>query len=396
MVAHHLHRMAKIHGCEALARWNRHSQIALVKLLVGESGPFVPENNRGLSSAFGNPGRLFGKFLGKKQLAPLLAPAPCGPCCDGTVGYGILYGIKKNGLFPDRCRVDCENADAGVIKIFLFTYDSQGGKRTVRHGTAYCPDIAAFFRPAKNDHNILKIHGKTIQFFSVFGYNSRMEKQLFNGRKSLVIGGTGGIGRQIALQLADSGAEVWVMGRHRSEDIQLHTIQADFDRGGLSELSRPDVREILSQCEICAVTYGPFLQKPVHEMSAEEWSHIAIADYALPGAVVSAVLPGMIERKWGRILLFGGTRTESVRSYRTNAAYAGAKTGISVIIKSVSAEYKEYGITCNGILPGFTRNAPSEEYLVEESWVAEQGIHLISSEKLNGVLLNADCGWQPR
>lgn len=223
-----------------------------------------------------------------------------------------------------------------------------------------------------------------------------MEKQLFNGRKSLVIGGTGGIGLQMAMRLAESGAEVWVMGRHKPESSLLHMIHGDFEANGLSELSRPDVRGIMERCEICAVTYGPFLQKPVHEMSAEEWSRIALADYALPGAVVSAVLPGMMERKWGRILLFGGTRTESVRSYRTNAAYAGAKTGISVIIKSVSAEYKEYGITCNGILPGFTRNAPSADYLVEESWVAEQGIHLISSEKLNGVLLNADCGWQPR
>ena len=217
----------------------------------------------------------------------------------------------------------------------------------------------------------------------------------FNGRKSLVIGGTGGIGLQIALRLLDSGSEVWVVGRHKPENEGLHQIFADFDKNGLSELEKPEFKEILSQCDICAVTYGPFLQKSVHETLSEDWLHLAISDYALPGAVVSAVLPGMMERKWGRILLFGGTRTESVRSYKTNAAYAGAKTGISVIIKSVSAEYYKYGISCNGILPGFTRNAPSEDYLLDAGMVAEEALHLISSEKLNGVLLNVDCGWQP-
>lgn len=222
-----------------------------------------------------------------------------------------------------------------------------------------------------------------------------MEKSLFNGRKSLVIGGTSGIGSQIALRLHEAGSDVFVTGRHKFGDSSIHTLITDFEDGGLDELQRPEIGEILSQCEICVVAYGPFLQKKIHETGPDDWKKIAVLDYALPGVVTSSVLPGMMERKWGRILLFGGTRTESVRSYRTNAPYAGAKTGISVIIKSVSAEYYRYGITCNGILPGFTRNAPSEDYLVDEGWVAEQGISLISSEKLNGVLLNADCGWQP-
>lgn len=82
-----------------------------------------------------------------------------------------------------------------------------------------------------------------------------------------------------------------------------------------------------------------------------------------------------------------------MRGYRTNAAYAGAKTGISVITKSIAMEYAQYGITCNAVLPGFTSHAPEGTQTVSEHALAENAVSLMSKEELNGVLLNVDRGW---
>ena len=153
--------------------------------------------------------------------------------------------------------------------------------------------------------------------------------------------------------------------------------------------------EAAKGADVLAVCYGPFVYKKLHETEAGDWERLALCDYALPGMLVSLVLPGMMERKFGRILLFGGTRTESVKNYANNAAYAGAKTGISVIIKSLSAEYCEYGITCNGIMPGFTRNAPAGTTCISPDALAGHAMYLFEHSEMNGVLLNVDRGWVP-
>lgn len=222
-------------------------------------------------------------------------------------------------------------------------------------------------------------------------------QEIFRGKNALIIGGTGGIGLPVAEKLKDLGAVVTVAGRTRPpEDSGLLWCGVDFLRdGGVAARIEGEFSKAIALSDILVVTYGPFLQKPLHETTAEDWLYLAAHDYALPGIAVSTALPGMMARGFGRILLFGGTRTMDINAYRTNAAYAGAKTGISVIIKSVSAEYGRYGIICNGICPGFTRNAPEKKYEITPETVADHAVTLLSSPELNGVLLNVDGGWQP-
>ncbi|MBQ5499874.1 MAG: SDR family oxidoreductase, partial [Treponema sp.] len=176
-------------------------------------------------------------------------------------------------------------------------------------------------------------------------------------KNAVVIGGTSGIGFELAKILCKNECSVCVSGRHDPCEQGLEFIPADFTGGHLDLDEFPPLREKLCKADILCVSYGPFVQKPLHLTTAQDWQTLALYDYALAGMAVSSVLPGMMERKFGRIVLFGGTRTESVRSYKTNAAYAGAKTAISVLVKSVSAEYRKYGVTCNAVLPGFVNGA---------------------------------------
>lgn len=212
------------------------------------------------------------------------------------------------------------------------------------------------------------------------------------GKKALVIGGTSSIGLCIARLLSENGADVFAVGTHNPECNGINFIECNFEKNGLEELEKPDLDKIFSGCDILCVCYGPFVQKPLHETSMEDWRKVALFDYALPGIAVSKSLSGMIDRKCGSILLFGGTRSEMPRACSTNAAYLGAKTGLDVIVKSVAREYGQYGITCNAVLPGFTRNAP-DGFLTDECIVAEKALYLLEQRDLNGVFLNVDHGW---
>lgn len=214
-------------------------------------------------------------------------------------------------------------------------------------------------------------------------------------KNAVVIGGTSGIGFELAKILCKNECSVCVSGRHDPCEQGLEFIPADFTGGHLDLDEFPPLREKLCKADILCVSYGPFVQKPLHLTTAQDWQTLALYDYALAGIAVSSVLPGMMERKFGRIVLFGGTRTESVRSYKTNAAYAGAKTAISVLVKSVSAEYRKYGVTCNAVLPGFVNGAKDKSDAVSALSVAQLAFFLIQNEDLNGVLLNVDRGWQP-
>lgn len=216
----------------------------------------------------------------------------------------------------------------------------------------------------------------------------------FKGKKALIIGGTGSIGLSLAVQLNELGSSVTVTGRNppRKMTDKLNFIQLDFEKDGIECLEKLSA---LTECDILSVTYGPFVQKPLHQTSPDDWKKVALHDFALPGIALSLALPSMMERNFGRILFFGGTRTDQIRAYKSNAAYAAAKTALDVIVKSTASNYAENGITCNAICPGFTRNAPSPEYLMPESEITNKAVRLLLSPESNGQIIRIDRGWEP-
>jgi NAD(P)-dependent dehydrogenase (short-subunit alcohol dehydrogenase family) len=120
----------------------------------------------------------------------------------------------------------------------------------------------------------------------------------------------------------------------------------------LRELPKPDIL-------VCA--WGRFFRKSLTELTVEDWERAALLDLALPGVLVSSVLTGMIERGWGRILLFGGTCTDTIRGFTTTTSYSAAKTALGVLAKSVAKVAGPSGVTCNLICPGLA----DTEYLDE-------------------------------
>lgn len=280
----------------------------------------------------------------------------------------------------------------------------------------------------------------------------------FCEKNALVVGGSGGIGKSISLMLAKSGANVTVHGGHASEKFdsllremnslsnsefqtQKHRqIILDFAKIDLEKFdeknsacfsdenlakkirggkihneknsceisSLENLKSALKKSEILCICYGPFLQKKIAQTSAQEWLWTAKLNLALPGILAGYAARFMKRRDFGRILFFGGTRTNQVNGFKTNAAYAAAKTGIASLAKSFALEFAESGISTAAIFPGFVqteyvsakKRAEYEKLLGGKKMIcadeiARAALFLLSDSNLNGTLLEMDGGWRP-
>ncbi|MFP4363609.1 MAG: SDR family NAD(P)-dependent oxidoreductase [Spirochaetia bacterium] len=202
-----------------------------------------------------------------------------------------------------------------------------------------------------------------------------MHKQKSNipemsGYSALIIGGSGGIGRELALSLAKSKCRIQITGGNDKEKL-LHTVEElkKFNKHSSGKLIQCNTAVQWVQAatellpvEILIVSFGPFIQKKLHNTDPSDWDQMSALNTALPGALISSVLPHMQEKQFGRILLFGGTGTDQCKAVKTTTAYTAAKTALNVIVKSVAREYAKYGISCNIVCPGFVET----EYYTEQ------------------------------
>jgi 3-hydroxybutyrate dehydrogenase len=230
-------------------------------------------------------------------------------------------------------------------------------------------------------------------------------QNIFAGKKAVVVGGSGGIGRAVSSVFSREGATVLSIGRHpASVNSGIESRILDLD----DPANRDVVMDVVRGCDILCVVRGPFLQKSLADTNADEWTSIVYANLTFPGLLVSAALPRMCANRWGRILLFGGTRTDAIRGFKTNAAYAAAKTGLSSLVKSVALSYAGSGVVCNALCPGFTdteyigserkislsKKSPDGKLLLIEE-IAETAFFLTKNANFNGVAVPFDKGWAP-
>ena len=228
-----------------------------------------------------------------------------------------------------------------------------------------------------------------------------MPTNIFNGKKALVIGGTGGIGKAVALDLADRGAELVIHGGSSGERLD-NTLSQIRKRGGRAEgflfpVKDPGdaekILKFLQPPDILVCAWGPFARSPIESMNPKLWQSMANGNLVFPGILVSLVLPEMLRKKWGRILLFGGTNTDTVRGYYTSAAYSAAKTGLGVIAKSVAKTAaaipgENVGITCNVICPGLTDTEYLDENVLHYNKTLSPGGRPLEPPEISGVCMD--------
>jgi NAD(P)-dependent dehydrogenase (short-subunit alcohol dehydrogenase family) len=185
-----------------------------------------------------------------------------------------------------------------------------------------------------------------------------------SGRVAVVVGGTSGIGRAIALGLAEAGADVVVSGR-RAEliDTVAKEIEAKgrrslrqpadvADRASLEKL-RDKVIADLGKVDILVNSAGTTKRRPTLEVPEDEWNHIMETN--LMGTLRACQVFGrhMIDRGFGRIINIASL--SSFVALFEVAAYAASKAAVASLTKSLAVEWSSKGVTVNAIAPGVFR-----------------------------------------
>ena len=192
------------------------------------------------------------------------------------------------------------------------------------------------------------------------------------GRTAVVIGATSGIGKAIALGLADAGADVVPTGR-RAELAAAAAREVEA-RGRRSLATTADVSDTTSlqtlydaavakfgKVDILVNAAGRTIRRPTLDVSDSEWDDIL--DTNLTGMLRACRIFGrhMVERRHGRIINIGSLT--SVVALHEVAAYGASKAGVASLTKSLAVEWGPYGVCVNAILPGVFRTALNEGLL---------------------------------
>ena len=185
-----------------------------------------------------------------------------------------------------------------------------------------------------------------------------------DGRRTLVVGGYGGIGRVVSELFADAGAKLAIAGRslEKAEALaeELRAKGADAvgasvdmsDRANAYELVNGTV-ERLGGIDVLVNSAGIDIQAPATELDEDEWR--AVMRTNLDGAfwLSQAVAKQMIAAgAGGSIVHFSSTRG-AVGGRRGFAAYGASKAGVNLLVKQLATEWGQHAITVNAVAPGF-------------------------------------------
>lgn len=201
-----------------------------------------------------------------------------------------------------------------------------------------------------------------------------MTNRLFDlsGRVAVVVGGTSGIGRALALGLADAGADVVATGRRRELVAEVSAaivargrrslaISADVaDLDSLTALRDACIRD-LGSVDILVAAAGVTRRVPTLEMAETDWARII--DTNLTGVLRACQVFGaaMIEQRRGRIITIA-----SLASYvglHEVAAYTASKAGVAGLTRALAVEWARHGVTVNAIAPGVIETDLNRELL---------------------------------
>ncbi len=179
------------------------------------------------------------------------------------------------------------------------------------------------------------------------------------GRVACVTDASSGIGRAAASLLASAGAHVVGVARRQAEleawsdasEGETAVVVADLaDRGGFSGVAAA-VAAPFGAPEILVNAAGINTRQKADDVTPEGWDVTLNLNLAAPFFLAQALVPGMRERGWGRIVNFASL--QSRRAFAGGIAYGASKGGVEQLTRAMAEAWSAHGITANALAPGF-------------------------------------------
>ncbi|RYE85783.1 MAG: 3-oxoacyl-[acyl-carrier-protein] reductase [Hyphomicrobiales bacterium] len=187
------------------------------------------------------------------------------------------------------------------------------------------------------------------------------------GKRALVTGASGGIGREIAKALSKAGATVALSGTRLSaleataQEMSGQQVIVPCNLSDLEEVDAlvPKVEAALGGIDILVNNAGITKDNLFMRMKDEEWDDVIKVNLTASFHLTRAVLRGMMKARWGRII--GITSVVGVVGNPGQGNYAASKAGLIGMSKALAYEVASRNITVNTIAPGFIGSSMTDD-----------------------------------
>lgn len=201
------------------------------------------------------------------------------------------------------------------------------------------------------------------------------------GRRALVTGSSRGIGRAIALALAEAGATLALHGSRESaaldEALAAARRHAPDSVALLADLSDPQAvaglvpaaSEALGGLDILVANASVQLRRPWHAIGADEARLQMQVNFHATLAMIQAAAPAMADRGWGRIVTVGSV--QELSPHPDMAVYAASKAAQENLVRNLARQLARQGVTVNNLAPGVVLTDRNSEALADAAYAAQ-------------------------
>ena len=246
------------------------------------------------------------------------------------------------------------------------------------------------------------------------------------GKTAVITGGAAGIGRVTASLFGREGARVAIvdiqdtMGQETVEMIRAEGGEADFFHADVSKSKQVEdafdqIKQKVGPYDILFNHAGTIIVKPLHESTEDDYDRLMDINVRSAFLVCRRALPEMVANGGGSVGITASIASEL--GYALESLYCMSKGAVLQLARTISVEYREQGIRCNAVCPGFVKTAHGLREIAEldaagQSWeegdlaatqgricepeeVANAVLFLASDEAsfVNGAALYVDNGW---